>query len=200
MSSPADIEGFQALNGIVGRSDLVDGFFIFGATWVIFIMIALVLGYLLLSWKTTHWEGRFENVTHVGVTVTLAFIAEQLIGFFWFRARPFVDIEGVVKLIDMAETSKSFPSGHSTFAFALAFGLLIHNRRLGWSLVVLALFVGLSRIAVGVHYPSDVAGGLIVGVIAAVLTAPIKRRIEPLLDWIPFFRLYKRTKPAKDLL
>jgi len=200
MTSLTDIQGFHALNGLAGRSDLLDAVLIFGATWLIFVMIALVFGYLLVSWKTAHWEGRFENVTHVGVTVALAFVAEQVIGFFWFRARPFVELEGITKLIDMAETSKSFPSGHSTFAFALAFGLLIHNRRWGWSLVLLALFVGLSRVAAGVHYPSDVAGGLIVGVIAAVLTAPVKRRLEPLLDWIPFFRLYKRTKPAKDLL
>lgn len=196
----SDIQGFRALNELAGTSDAMDAVIIFGGTWLVFIMVALVLGYLALSWKTSHWEGRFENMVHVSVTVLLAFVIEQVIGFFWFRARPFVELEGVTKLIDMAATSKSFPSGHSTFAFALAFGILIHNRKWGWSFVLLALFVGLSRVAAGIHYPSDVAGGLIVGVVAAVLTAPVKRRIEPLLDWIPFFRLYKRTKPAKDLL
>lgn len=196
----SDIESFRALNSLAGRSDTIDAVIIFGGTWLIFVMMALVLGYLLVSWKTSHWEGRFENVTHVGVTALVAFIIEQVIGFFWFRARPFVELEGVTQLIDMAETSKSFPSGHSTFAFALAFGLLIHNRRWGWALALLAALVGFSRVAAGIHYPSDVIGGLIVGVVAAVLTAPVKRRMEPLLDWIPFFGLYKRTKPAKDLL
>lgn len=200
MAALTDIQAFRALNGIAGISDGLDAFLIFGADWLIFLMVAALVGYVLVSWNTTHFEGRFENFVHVTVGVTIGFVVERVIGFIWFRERPFVALDGVTKLIDMDPAMKSFPSSHSTFAFALAFGLLIHNRRWGWVFVLLASVVGLSRVAAGVHYPSDVIGGLFVGLVAAVLAAPVKRAIEPLLDWIPVFRLHKRKGETKDLL
>ena len=144
------------------------------------------------AWKTSHFEGRVENLYHVGWTVALAYAAEQIIGFLYFRSRPFVALEGAIKLIEKSPLEKSFPSGHATAAFAMAFGLLLHNRKWGWALVVLALYVSLSRIAVGVHYPSDVAGGMIVAALAAMITAPVKKAIEPYLELFPVFRKYRR--------
>lgn len=60
---------------------------------------------------------------------------------------------------------RAFPSGHTAAAFALA-GVVAFGVKSTWKQVVLfcaALLVGLSRIAVGVHWPSDVLAGLIIG-------------------------------------
>lgn len=195
-----DIQAFRAFNDLAGRNDALDAILIFGGIWLVFVMVAVLVGYVVLSWNTSHFEGRFENFVHITLAAMLGFIIERTVGYLWFRPRPFVALEDVVKLIDMDPGMKSFPSGHSTFAFALAFGLLIHNRRWGWVFVLLAFVVGLSRVAGGVHYPSDIVGGLVVGLFAAVLAAPIKRTIDPYLDWIPLFRLHKRTREPKDLV
>ncbi len=187
-----DLDGFRAMNGLAGRWVTLDAVFIFGARYAIVLMAALLLAYAAAAWRTTHFEGRVENLYHVGWTVALAYAAEQIIGFLYFRSRPFVALEGVVKLIDKSPLEKSFPSGHATAAFAIAFGMMLHNRKWGWALVVLALYVSLSRIAVGVHYPADVAGGMIVAALAALITAPVKKAIEPYLELFPVFRKYKR--------
>lgn len=68
----------------------------------------------------------------------------------------------------------SFPSGHTATAFVLAGVLVFHlsaagRRRWAGALLVTAALVGLSRVAVGAHWPLDVLGGVVVGWLAAVL-------------------------------
>jgi membrane-associated phospholipid phosphatase len=74
---------------------------------------------------------------------------------------PAVLLEGSFHLIGPALQNNAFPSGHSTAAFALA-GLVCLHRfdiRLKFAALLLAVFVGFSRIANGVHWPLDVLGG-----------------------------------------
>jgi membrane-associated phospholipid phosphatase len=78
---------------------------------------------------------------------------------------------GTFHLIGPRVRRVSFPSGHSTTA-GVFFGVLACYARPNWvraTLTVLALLVGLSRVAVGVHWPVDVAAGLMGGVLAAWL-------------------------------
>jgi undecaprenyl-diphosphatase len=57
----------------------------------------------------------------------------------------------------------SFPSGHAAGSFAFATFVLTLNRRAGAFLVPIAVVIALSRVALGVHYPSDVLAGAILG-------------------------------------
>jgi len=63
-----------------------------------------------------------------------------------------------------APKDPSFPSGHTTIAFASATVLTFLQPRLGPALFLLAAAIGFSRIYVGVHYPLDVLGGAVLGV------------------------------------
>ena len=187
-----DLASFRAINGMAGRSDALDAFFVFCATYLIFAMIAVVLAYVVVAWKTSHFEGRVENLAHVVWAAAIGFVTERVIGFLWFRPRPFAALEGVTKLADRLATEKSFPSAHATFAFALAAGVALHNRKWGNALLAMAALVAFGRVAVGVHYPTDVVAGALVGLVAAKLAAPAKKGIEPYLEFIPLFRKYKR--------
>lgn len=64
-------------------------------------------------------------------------------------------------------TYQSFPSGHSTTSFAIAFVIGFLSRRWLLPLLVVAVIVGVSRVAVGAHYPTDVMGGAVVGSLGA---------------------------------
>ncbi|GAY08467.1 putative integral membrane protein [Pseudonocardia sp. N23] len=68
-------------------------------------------------------------------------------------------------------TDYSMPSDHAVIAGALVVGLWILQRRLGVVAAVLALLLAFSRVYVGVHYPTDVAVGLLFG--AAVAAAVV---------------------------
>ena len=90
----------------------------------------------------------------------------EIIRFFYNRPRPFEVLENVVKLTDHT-TGSSFPSGHAAVIFGLAGFLFLHNRKIGLWFLAAAVLIGIARVAVGVHYPSDILGGLTVGLVSA---------------------------------
>lgn len=81
------------------------------------------------------------------------------------RTRPYDAIEALVPIVKRP-TDYSFPSGHTAAAFAAA-GVFVRNlpKRFGIPLIVLAAVIAVSRLYVGVHYPSDVLVGLISGIL-----------------------------------
>jgi len=103
----------------------------------------------------------------------IIYVLSYIIELFWFRARPFVS-ENLIPLIEKSATSKSFPSDHTAAAFFVAYLLFTHRKSWWWALVLAGL-VGLSRIAVGVHYPSDVLVGAGLGVTLAVVALEVEK-------------------------
>lgn len=62
----------------------------------------------------------------------------------------------------------SFPSGHAAIAFAVSTIVALHRTRIGVFLLVISTLIALGRVAAGVHYPSDIAFGILVGVMIAL--------------------------------
>jgi len=94
------------------------------------------------------------------------------------RTRPCAALEGVRALWGEAPTDYSFPSGHAAGAFACAAFVtvicLAERRHEPWRwtlaacLFALAIGVAVSRVSLGVHFPSDVAGGAVIGALLGV--------------------------------
>ena len=84
------------------------------------------------------------------------------------RIRPF-DVNTAVQLLISPPKDFSFPSGHTGAAFAAASALFFSKNRLWIPSLVLAILIAFSRLYLYVHYPSDVLGGILLGILSGWL-------------------------------
>lgn len=84
------------------------------------------------------------------------------------RVRPF-DLVSGIELLVRAPHDYSFPSGHTSAAFAAATVMLLTRSRLKYLFLVLAILMGFSRLYLYVHFPSDVFGGILTGIASGYL-------------------------------
>ncbi|BCJ47624.1 undecaprenyl-diphosphatase [Actinoplanes ianthinogenes] len=161
---------FELVNDLAGRADSVDDLMEFAATWLIF-PVFLVAAFLAAR-ALRHRQVR--PVAEVGAALLLAFAGGQLLAHLNGQLRPFQSHQ-VHQLIPH-DPGVSLPSDHATAAFALAFAVLVFLSR-GWGVVltVAAVFVGLARVWVGVHYPGDIAAGAVLALLAVGAVAAYRR-------------------------
>jgi undecaprenyl-diphosphatase len=105
--------------------------------------------------------------------VVVTFVAAQIAAKLHTEARPFVTHPSAHELISHS-ADQSFPSDHATAAFGLAVAVLLFLSRFwGGVLFLLAVLIGFARVFVGVHYPGDIAGGLLVALVGGAAMAAV---------------------------
>ena len=94
------------------------------------------------------------------------------------RIRP-CDINDAVRLLIPYPSDYSFPSGHTAVSFAAASALYFAGEKYLWkAALVLAAFIAFSRMYLYVHYPTDVLGGVVIGIIAGYLGYRLVKVLE----------------------
>lgn len=118
-----------------------------------------------------------------GLTAGLALLVAHFLAAAIDRSRPFVDHPLAHNFLSHA-ADPGFPSDHATGAFAIAFALVLRDRMVGIVALALAVVLSFGRVALGVHYPSDVFAGAVLGLGAAlVLWIPaLRERVDRLAD------------------
>jgi len=167
------------INGLAGRSELVDGLGEFGAKDGIFVLAAVVTTFGLVELRRNFRRGLAIGVVGVAA-VALSLAVAVALGQVVTESRPFVTDGDTVKLISHG-ADNSFPSDHAAVAAAIAVAAALAWRKWAVVVVALALFVGFSRVFAGVHYPGDVAAGWALGAAAAGICWFAARTLAPRL-------------------
>jgi undecaprenyl-diphosphatase len=109
----------------------------------------------------------------------LGYAAAFAIHHIWERPRPYVTHHIVHPWA--SATDASFPSDHTTLSFAIAFTVLALDLPAGVLFVAVAAVIGVGRLFIGAHYPSDVLAGIIVG---ALVAAVVVRLLPRFVSWV----------------
>ncbi|MCI8270191.1 MAG: phosphatase PAP2 family protein [Lachnospiraceae bacterium] len=131
----------------------------------------IVLALLLLCFRRTRRAGLAAFIAlAVGALITNIICKPA-----FARVRPYEAIDGLILLVEK-QKDFSFPSGHSCASFAAVTALRRHlPRQAVAGLLILATLIAVSRLYVGVHYPSDVLGGIFIGAFAGWIAGKIIR-------------------------
>ncbi|UNL83744.1 undecaprenyl-diphosphatase [Priestia koreensis] len=181
-------ELYKWIHGFSGHSQMLDNFMIFCTKGAI-VILALMLLFIWVAGKTKHRK----SVLYAGIGGVIGIIVNILISHIYYEPRPFVT-HNVQPLISHAADA-SFPSDHTTGAFSIAFILWLRHRRIGTVAIIFAALVGLSRVWVGVHYPFDVLGSIIVSIILAIVVMKSSKLLDPIIRKIVF--IYERIVGVK---
>ena len=94
------------------------------------------------------------------------------------RVRPY-DVNTAIAILIKKPLDFSFPSGHTAASFAAMTALFLAKMKKAWiAALILAVLIAFSRLYFYVHYPTDVLGGIVVGILSGVLGYAIVEKLD----------------------
>jgi len=166
-----DILVFTQLNGLALKWIWFDYIVIFFAVYVPWILAGVLFLLLLKDFKK-HFKPAFGAF----LSAVLGGVLVLAINALFYRARPFV--AGNVNLLFQHLSNSSFPSFHTTTLFATSFFLYAKKlqnakmwRTIGCIFLSISFLVALSRVIAGVHWPTDILAGIVLGALCAVVVS-----------------------------
>ena len=164
---------FLALNGSATSPHWLTALAVFSTNHLPPLIASGAAGAFLAGNRRVKW-----GVLQVLAAMAMAFVLAHLGHYLIDRDRPFVIGLGTQWLPHAA--SHSFPSAHASVSFAFAVATALVARQWYWAMTALALVVALliswSRVYLGLHFPSDIVAGALVGVASGWLACHLLRR------------------------
>jgi len=172
-----DLTFFRYLNSFAGHGGMTDQVVVFLASYLQYVLGAALIVAAL-------WPRRVRMAIAAIISAAVARgLVKPAILLFVHRARPYIALSSVHNIIgpQTGEEYQSFPSGHAIFFFALATAVYLYDRRLGWWFFFGATLMGIARIIGGIHWPSDILGGALIGIVVGWalvrLVPPLRPRV-----------------------
>ena len=188
------IEWLQNAAGSAGQAVSKAVTFVGGETVTLLVLLIMLFCY------------KKEAGKRCGFTMVAASMWYPMIKNIVMRVRPYMAHPDRIEALSVAEADAdpmdilqqgySFPSGHSATAVSMYGSIAreIRKKWMWWVAVIVPLLIGLSRFAVGVHYPTDVLAGWAVGLAAVAFSALLEKKVKT--EWIRYLILLALTVPG----
>ncbi|MFK2825955.1 phosphatase PAP2 family protein [Bacillus sp. B190/17] len=164
-----DTKLFHYINDLAGHNTFLDHMMIAFSKWGIYIFI------LLIFFSIFNKKQRPLGLYGVA-SLAAALIISRILKYTINRDRPFITEDA--HLLFAKSPSPSFPSDQGVICGVFAALFWIISPKWRWLAVTLAFLVAVSRVYVGHHYPSDVAAGLVIGILCFLMIRKIRLRTK----------------------
>jgi len=159
----------------INRIDFLDSFFywISSSTFIVSIIIIGIIGWVYITKKPKPFNVKYYSLLLV---ILASSVISLFLKYIIERPRPFITHPDIIQV---SETSHfSFPSGHTTIAFILAFGMLFLSLKKKYLIPVFcwAFLVAYSRMILGAHYFTDILTAIIISFLLSLLIKPISTK------------------------
>jgi len=132
--------------------------FYFWAKYLYLVTIGVAISWLLIQTKPK----QKEILIIFCICLPLAYIVAKSVGHLWYNPRPF--ILGHFKPLILHKANNGFPSDHTLLVSVISTVVFLFSWRISSILWALTLFVGISRVYVGVHHSVDIIGSIFIAV------------------------------------
>lgn len=155
------------------QSEFLDKIIIFFAVYFPFAVVFIAGILLMMHHEIFASKEPFKVFMQRKAEILIVFFSAFLAYFFsvilksvFQTLRPFLDIPNVSALFH--ETGFAFPSGHTAFFAALATVMFFIHKKIGYVFMFFAILIGLARVTAGVHFPIDILGGFVLGLLTSL--------------------------------
>lgn len=178
-----DIQGYHLFNQFAGHHQFLDKTFAFLAQYSLELYIVL----FIFAWFTLpKTEAKQRHALLImGLAGVLGLIINVVVSHIYFRPRPFMVLKtGTFTQLIPHSPDASFPSDHTTGSFG--FAAASWGKAPKWittSFTILAILNGIARLYVGVHWPTDVIAGIVIGTICGRLLWKFSSIFQPITEF-----------------
>ena len=164
----------EFFNGLISNNFILDTFLKFVAIYLIWVIPLFLIIYFLLGSKKIALRAFFAGV------LSWLLFADLIGNYIYFRPRPFTTLP--LKEVVFHRPDYSFPSDHAAFLFALAFSFYLAGaKKVSYWLFGLGIIIPIVRVMAGLHFPTDILAGWLLGIFVAWLLWLVK---DPIDKWI----------------
>jgi undecaprenyl-diphosphatase len=149
-------------------NNIINLIFVFGAEYLYLFVIVIAFAWFLIQPKLR----KIEILIFACICLPLILVIFQLASHLYYNPRPFV--AGHFKPLVHHSANNGFPSHHALLVSAISAIVFVFNRRIGFVLWAMALFVGFSRVYVGVHHAIDIAASILISIGSVTLVCWLK--------------------------
>jgi len=178
-----DTAVYHFLNNLAGRNTIFDDLVILLGNYSLELYVFL----FFIAWVALPKQevNRRHALVIMGLSGVLGLAVNLFISHFWFRPHPFTVLpKGTFTQLIPHNADASFPSDHTTGSFGFAAGSW--GKADKWvrvSFTLLAVFTAIARICAGVHWPTDVIAGMLIGVLSGRIMWKFSPLLQPLTNY-----------------